>query len=88
MAAGCHLVTVVHSAVNLQPLNERIMALGGEEGKEELKGGNAQGDGDGAKADVARAEDMARRWAKLNLLRMVMPLVAGSLALWEVLKAR
>ncbi|KAB5584738.1 hypothetical protein GE09DRAFT_1232809 [Coniochaeta sp. 2T2.1] len=71
VSALCHLVTVVHSAVNMQPINGRIDAL------------KAEGTGT---AELEKAEFWARRWAKLNLVRLVMPLVAGSLALSQALK--
>lgn len=71
VSAACHLVTVVHSAVNMQPINARIDAL-----KDEGAG----------TAELEKAEYWARRWAKLNLVRLVMPLVAGSLALSQALK--
>ncbi|KAK4168443.1 cytochrome P450 [Cladorrhinum sp. PSN259] len=75
VSAVCHLVTVVHSAVNMQPLNGKIDALRGE-------------GGGGVKVDVSLAEWYARRWIKLNLVRLVMPAVAGSIALWQTLKGR
>ncbi|KAB5566966.1 hypothetical protein GE09DRAFT_1284659 [Coniochaeta sp. 2T2.1] len=71
VSALCHLVMVVHSAVNMQPINGRIDAL------------KAEGTGT---AELEKAEYWARRWAKLNLVRLVMPLVAGSLALSQALK--
>ena len=74
VGAVCHLVTVVHSAVNMQPLNAKIDAL--------------RGDTVGVRVDSSLAEWYARRWQKLNLVRLVMPLVAGSLALWQGLKGR
>lgn len=70
-SAACHLVTVVHSAVNMQPINAKIDGLK-EEGA--------------STAELEKAEYWARRWAKLNLVRLVMPLVAGSLALSQALK--
>lgn len=72
LSAVCHLITVVHSAINMQPLNAKLEAL------QEDKGGDA--------ADK-RAEEYARRWARLNVVRMVMPFVAGSVALWQALRA-
>ncbi|OIW25956.1 hypothetical protein CONLIGDRAFT_717616 [Coniochaeta ligniaria NRRL 30616] len=71
VSAACHLVTVVHSAVNMQPINARIDAL-----KDEGVG----------TAELEKAEYWARRWARLNLVRLVMPLVAGSLALSQAVR--
>ncbi|KAK3947068.1 hypothetical protein QBC32DRAFT_224978 [Pseudoneurospora amorphoporcata] len=76
ISALCHLITVVHSAVNMQPINAKI---------EGLRRGEA---GHGKKGtDLALAEYYARKWARLNLVRLVMPAVAGSVALWTTLKA-
>ncbi|GAB1315376.1 Monooxygenase [Madurella fahalii] len=71
VSAACHLVTVVHSAINMQPLNAKLEGLRWEKGNE---------------VDGKRAEEYARRWAKLNVVRMVMPLVAGSVALWQAVR--
>lgn len=71
LAATCHLVTVLHSAVNMQPINAKIDGL--------------RNDGVST-AELEKAEYWARRWAKLNLVRLVMPLVAGTAALSQALK--
>ncbi|KAK8113256.1 hypothetical protein PG984_013782 [Apiospora sp. TS-2023a] len=71
VAACCNILTAVHSAVNMQPINERITALGG---KLQVK-------------DSDKAEAYARRWGRLNLFRVVMPLVAGTLAMTQVLES-
>ncbi|KAK4182325.1 hypothetical protein QBC35DRAFT_510186 [Podospora australis] len=72
ISAACHLVTVIHSALNMQPLNNKI---------DGLKDVKASG------VDESLAEYWARRWIKLNGVRMVMPFVAGSLALSQVVRA-
>ncbi|KAK7963683.1 hypothetical protein PG996_008624 [Apiospora saccharicola] len=72
VAACCNILTAVHSAINMQPINERISALGG--------GGEQAKDGE-------KAEQYARRWGRLNLLRVVVPLVAGTLAMTQVLES-
>jgi len=70
VSAVCHLVTVVHSAANMQPINEKLDALSGaREGK--------------GTVDVSLAEYYARRWIRLNTVRIVMPMVAGGMALWQ-----
>ncbi|KAK3332860.1 hypothetical protein B0T19DRAFT_473647 [Cercophora scortea] len=73
LSAACHLVTVVHSALNMQPLNNKL---------DGLRDPKASG------VDPSLAEYYARRWIKLNGVRIVMPLVAGSVALWQTLRAR
>ncbi|KAI1348317.1 hypothetical protein F5Y01DRAFT_292700 [Xylaria sp. FL0043] len=69
VSALCHLTTVTHSALNMQPINEKIDAL------KEPKG----------LADTKLAESYARRWIKLNTLRIISPVIAGTLALTQIL---
>lgn len=71
VSTACHLITVLHSALNMQPINNKLDGL-----REPKISG----------VDVRLAEYYARRWIKLNLLRLAMPVVAGSLALWQTLK--
>ena len=56
------MITVVHSAVNMQGPNKRILKM--EIG-----------------ADVELAEYGVRKWGRLNLVRLVMLLLAGLIAL-------
>ena len=69
VAAVAHLCTVVHSAINMQPLNDKLEALAGRAGEKALQ----------------EAVPIARQWAKWNLVRLVTPVLAGSLALWQSL---
>ncbi|KAK0707975.1 hypothetical protein B0H67DRAFT_589001 [Lasiosphaeris hirsuta] len=71
VSAACHFVNVLHSALNMQPLNNKL------DGLREPKAGGV---------DSSLAEYYARRWIKLNGVRMVMPLVAGTVALWQTLR--
>ncbi|KAI1809556.1 hypothetical protein GGS20DRAFT_281301 [Poronia punctata] len=75
VSAMCHLITVVHSALNMQPINEKLDALSGEKGKGKGKG-----------VDREMAEEYARRWIRYNTVRMITPVVAGTLALIQALK--
>ena len=68
----CHLVTVVHSAVNMQPINAKLEALSAPKGKDEY---------------ISLAEEYARKWIRLNTVRLITPVVAGSIALWQTLKS-
>ncbi|CCC05101.1 unnamed protein product [Sordaria macrospora k-hell] len=77
ISALCHLITVVHSAVNMQPINAKI---------EGLRRAGVEGGKNGG-TDLALAEYYARKWARLNLVRLVMPALAGTVALWTTLKA-
>ncbi|KAI1373055.1 hypothetical protein F4677DRAFT_236021 [Hypoxylon crocopeplum] len=70
ISALCHLVTVVHSALNMQPINEKIDALSEPKGR----------------VDTKQAENYARKWIKFNTVRLITPVVAGSLALFQILK--
>ncbi|KAK8088688.1 hypothetical protein PG997_003649 [Apiospora hydei] len=76
VAAACHLVTVVHSAVNMQPINEKLDALSAVDVKDKSGGGG----------DARLAESNARKWISYNTVRLITPVVAGSLALWQTLK--
>lgn len=70
LSAACHLVTVLHSALNMQPINEKL------DGLSDPKSG---------RSDASKAEAYARMWIKRNSVRIVMPLVAGSIALYQTL---
>jgi uncharacterized membrane protein len=69
VAAIMHLTTILHSAINMQPLNDKLEALAERSGEKEL----------------VEAEGIARKWASWNRLRLVTPVVAGGLALWNLL---
>ena len=71
VSSMCHLITVVHSAINMQPINVKIDSL-----REESKGHEGS----------QKAEQLLRGWIRGNTVRMITPLVAGSLALWELLR--
>ncbi|KAK5627566.1 hypothetical protein RRF57_003281 [Xylaria bambusicola] len=55
ISAMCHLITVVHSAMNMQPINEKLDAL------KEPKGHD----------DTGMAESYARKWIKFNTVRLL-----------------
>lgn len=69
LAALMHLTTILHSALNMQPLNDQLESLASRSDEKNL--------GD--------AEGIARKWATWNQLRLVTPVIAGSLALWNLL---
>jgi len=70
VAAAMHLTTILHSAINMQPLNNKLEALASRTSEKEL----------------GEAEDIARRWASWNRLRLVTPLIAGFLAGWNLVQ--
>jgi uncharacterized membrane protein len=69
VAALMHLTTIVHSAVNMQPLNDKLEALAERSSEKEL----------------GEAQEIAMKWASWNRLRLVTPVLAGGLALWNLL---
>ncbi|KAG8162949.1 hypothetical protein KVR01_007427 [Diaporthe batatas] len=69
LSALCHLVTMVHSAVNMQPLNNKLDGLASAKA---------------SKSDVDQAESFARSWMRWNTVRIAMPLIAGTSALWQL----
>ncbi|KAH6665608.1 hypothetical protein B0J14DRAFT_550242 [Halenospora varia] len=71
LASLMNLIGIVHSAVNMQPLNDKIVGLdAGVRGK---------------KVIAASAEAMMRKWAKWNLVRVVCPLVAGTASFSQII---
>ncbi|PSN68794.1 hypothetical protein BS50DRAFT_609126 [Corynespora cassiicola Philippines] len=68
VAAAMHLTTIVHSAVNMQPLNDQLEALAGRASDKEL----------------GEAKAIATKWANWNMLRLATPIIAGSLAIWQL----
>ena len=73
VSAVCHLITVIHSALNMQPLNNNL------DGLQDPKVSGS---------DLSLAEHYARKWIKYNTVRVVMPLVAGTMALWQSLRSQ
>lgn len=69
VAALMHLTTILHSAINMQPLNDKLEALAERTSEKEL----------------GEAQEIATKWASWNRLRLVTPVVAGGLALWNLL---
>ncbi|KAF2637528.1 hypothetical protein P280DRAFT_552196 [Massarina eburnea CBS 473.64] len=70
VAAALHLTTVVHSAVNMQPLNDKLESLASKTSEKDLR----------------EAEGIARKWGSWNRVRMVTPVLAGILALWQIVQ--
>ncbi|KIW04619.1 uncharacterized protein PV09_04366 [Verruconis gallopava] len=75
--AALHATVIVHSAVNMQPLNNKLAALAGvgSDGK-----GNAKVD----KQDEGRAVEIATNWIEGNKYRLLIPVVTGAISLWQV----
>ena len=74
-AAVLHLSVIIHSAVNMQPLNDKLAALAG-----------VSTDGKSRVVSVAGdAVGIATKWIRLNLYRAVVPFFGGAVGLWSVL---
>lgn len=67
ISALLHVTNVVHSAINMQPINDKLESLNGKSNEK----------------DTAQAETFARSWIKGNYLRVVCPAIAGSIALFQ-----
>ncbi|KAE9375928.1 hypothetical protein N431DRAFT_454521 [Stipitochalara longipes BDJ] len=74
IAAFMHVVTILHSALNMQPLNDRLAAL--DPSAKEAKGASA--------THQAGAEALLKRWGKLNIVRVITPTIAGCVAMWQL----
>lgn len=70
VAAVMHLTTILHSALNMQPLNDKLEALAERTNEK----------------DLGEAEAIARRWGSWNRLRLVTPVIAGTLALIQLVQ--
>ena len=68
VATAMHVITIVHPAVNMQPINDQPEALAGRATEKES----------------TRAEEVTRNWITGNYPGVITPLVAGSLALWQI----
>jgi hypothetical protein len=68
-----HFSVILHSAINMQPMNDKLAALGSIDAKS--KGGLTD--------DALNAESLMRQWGRWNLVRVVFPLVAGCLAFYQ-----
>lgn len=77
LSATCHLVTVLHSALRIQPINKKIV---------NLERAGMQGQAGEVRPELA--EFWARKWVRLNTLRILMPAIAGSLAIFGVMIGR
>lgn len=73
VAAFMHVVIILHSAINMQPLNDKIAAL------------DSDTKGTLNTAGPFGAEALMRRWGKFNLVRVVAPTIAGISAISQLL---
>jgi hypothetical protein len=82
LSALCHLVNIVHSAVNMQPLNDKLEGLS--------KGGGGGGGGaweSGEEKEQAQAQgavEQGQKWITGNYLRIIFPPVAAVTAIVQI----
>ncbi|KAL1879948.1 hypothetical protein VTK73DRAFT_6528 [Phialemonium thermophilum] len=78
VAAGCNFLVILHSAGNMQPLNRKICHLAELGDEKEITGVEAR--------ELATAEGYARTWIRYNVLRILLPLVAGIAGLSQLVE--
>ncbi|KAE9974152.1 hypothetical protein EG328_004012 [Venturia inaequalis] len=80
LGALLHVSVIVHSAVNMQPLNDQLAALAGTgtDGKgKALTSTTKQVEG--------KAVEIATKWIRGNYYRLAVPMVSGALSLYQAM---
>ena len=75
LCAVSNLIGIVHSAVNMQPLNDKLASL--DVTSPEAKRAGIMS----VKSQLKDGEAILRKWGNWNLVRVVVPLVSGTVAL-------
>ena len=71
--AVLHVSVIVHSAVNMQPLNDKLTSFAG-----------LSSDGKGVVSKTSgNAVEIATAWIRGNYYRALIPFVTGSIAMWQ-----
>jgi hypothetical protein len=73
-----HVTVIVHSAVNMQPLNDKLAAFAGV-------GTDGKGEGRVQTGDEGRAVEIATKWIRGNYYRLLIPSITGAVSLWQCL---
>lgn len=73
-----HVSVILHSAINMQPLNDKLAALAGT-------ATDGKGTGKVANADEGRAVEIGTSWMRKNYYRLAIPAITGSISLWQFL---
>ena len=73
-----HVSVIVHSAVNMQPLNDKLAALAGT-------GTDGKGTGKIATADEGKAHEIGTSWMRKNYYRLVVPMITGAISMYQML---
>lgn len=80
LGALLHVSVILHSAINMQPLNDQLAALAG-----------VGTDGKGTASAVAsknsdgKAVEIATNWIRGNYYRLLVPMVSGGLSLYQAM---
>jgi len=73
-----HVSVIVHSAVNMQPLNDKLAALNG-------KATDGTGSGKVLTADEGKAVEIGTSWMRKNYYRLMVPMITGVISLSQLL---
>jgi hypothetical protein len=75
LGALLHVSVIVHSAINMQPLNDKLAALAG-----------TGTDGKGTPAVKAEnAVEVATKWIQGNYYRVAVPMISGGISLYQII---
>lgn len=77
LSAALHVSVIVHSALNMQPLNDKMASLAGLDSH-----GNKDSEA-AIKAGKVDAVDTATKWMNWNIYRLVIPAVTGGISIYQ-----
>lgn len=80
LGALLHVSVIVHSAINMQPLNDQLAALAGTgtDGKGKALASTT-------KQVEGKAVEIATKWIRGNYYRLAVPMISGGLSLYQAL---
>jgi hypothetical protein len=73
-----HVSVILHSAINMQPLNDKLAALAGT-------ATDGTGSGKVQSKDEGRAVEIGTKWMRFNYYRLIVPSITGGIALFQML---
>jgi hypothetical protein len=77
LGALLHVSVIVHSAINMQPLNDQLAALAGT---------GTYGKGVATmKVGEGNAVEIATKWIRGNYYRLLVPMISGGLSLYQAM---
>jgi hypothetical protein len=80
LGALLHVSVIVHSARNMQPLNDKLAAFA-------RVGTDGKGTGSVKLEDEGRAVEIATKWIRGNYYRILIPTVTGCINLYQTIFA-